>query len=82
MFIRGIRQDFFQMLEIPLIRLFGSSVALASLPAIELFGSIELRPVPTAFRESCISAILCHDVFGREAFNAAIKEGEEADFLN
>ena len=34
------------MLENPLIRFLGSSVALASLPAIEIFGSIEQRPSP------------------------------------
>ena len=40
LFIRSIRQDFFQMFENPLIRFLGSSVALASLPSIEIFGSI------------------------------------------
>ena len=37
------------MLENPLIRFQGSSVALASLPAIEIFGSIEQRPSPAIF---------------------------------
>ena len=40
------------------------------------------RSIPTTFWKSYITAILCHDVFGREAFNATIKEWEEADLLN
>ena len=53
------------MLENPLIRLFGSSVALASLPAIEIFGSIEQRPTPTIFMivfVARVDEILGHDV--------------------
>ena len=46
LFIRSIRLDFFQMLENSLIRFLESAVALASLPAIEFFGSIEQRPTP------------------------------------
>ena len=37
------------MLENPLVRFLGSAVALASLPAIEIFGSIEQRPSPAIF---------------------------------
>ena len=37
------------MFENPLIRLFGNTVALANLPAIEIFGSIEQRPSPAIF---------------------------------
>ena len=114
------------MLENLLIRFQGSAVALASLPAIEIFGSIEQRPspaifmvitevrppfladescflvkelsvhtrhflhdlalpfpqwpVPTAFRKSYVTAILRHDVFCRESFNAAVEEGGESRF--
>ena len=53
------------MLENPLIRFFGSAVALASLPAIEIFGSIEQRPSPTIFMivlVTRIDEILGHDV--------------------
>ena len=37
------------MLENPLARFLESAVALASLPAIEIFGSIEQRPSPAIF---------------------------------
>ncbi len=53
------------MLENPLIRLFGSSVALANLPAIEIFGSIKQRPTPAIFvivLVTRIDEILGHDV--------------------
>ena len=53
------------MLENPLLRLFGSSVALASLPAIEIFGSIEQRPSPAVFVIVLIARvdeILGHDI--------------------
>ena len=53
------------MFEKPLIRLFGSSVALASLPAIEIFGSIEQRPSPAIFMivlVARVDEILGHDV--------------------
>ena len=52
------------MFENPLIRLFGSAVALASLPAIEIFGSIEQRPAPAIFMivlVARIDEILGHD---------------------
>ena len=65
MFIRGIRQDFFQMLENPLIRFLGRAVALARLSAIEVFGSVEQRPTPTIFMivlVARIDEILGHDV--------------------
>ena len=53
------------MLENPLIRFLGSAVALASLPAIEIFGSIEQRPTPTIFMivfVARVDEILGHDV--------------------
>ena len=53
------------MLENPLIRFFGSAIALASLPAIEIFGSIEQRPSPAIFvivLVARIDEILGHDV--------------------
>ena len=53
------------MLENPLLRLFWSSVALASLPAIEIFGSVEQRPSPAIFMivlVARIDEILGHDV--------------------
>ena len=53
------------MLENPLLRLFWSSVALASLFAIEIFGSIEQRPTPAIFvivLVTRIDEILGHDV--------------------
>ena len=53
------------MFENPLIRFQGSSVALASLPAIEIFGSIEQRPTPTIFMivlVARVDEILGHDV--------------------
>ena len=53
------------MLENPLIRFQGSSVALASLPAIEIFGSIEQRPSPAIFvimLVTRVDEILGHDV--------------------
>ena len=53
------------MLENSLIRFLGSAVALASLPAIEIFGSIEQRPSPAIFvivLVTRIDEILGHDV--------------------
>ena len=53
------------MLENPLIRFLGSAVALASLPAIEIFGSGEQRPSPAIFMivlVTRIDEILGHDV--------------------
>ena len=53
------------MLENPLIRLFGSAIALANLPAIEIFGSIEQRPSPAIFvivLVTRVDEILGHDV--------------------
>ena len=53
------------MLENPLVRFLGSAVALASLPAIEIFGSIEQRPTPAIFvivLVSRIDEILGHNV--------------------
>ena len=53
------------MLENPLLRLFWSSVALANLPAIEIFGSVEQRPSPAIFvivLVTRIDEILGHDV--------------------
>ena len=53
------------MLENPLIRFLGSAIALASLPAIEIFGSIEQRPTPAIFvivLVTRIDEILGHDV--------------------
>ena len=53
------------MLENPLLRLFGSSVALANLPAIEIFGSIEQRPSPAVFMivlVARVDEILGHDI--------------------
>ena len=53
------------MLENPLARFLGSSVALANLPAIEIFGSIEQRPSPAVFMivlVTRIDEILGHDV--------------------
>ena len=53
------------MLENPLIRFQGSAVALASLPAIEIFGSVEQRPSPAIFvivLVTRIDEILDHDV--------------------
>ena len=53
------------MLENPLVRFLGSAVALASLPAIEIFGSIEQRPSPAIFvivLVTRIDEILGHDV--------------------
>ena len=53
------------MLENPLIRFLGSAVALASLPAIEIFGRIEQRPSPTIFvivLVTRIYEILGHDI--------------------
>ena len=53
------------MFENPLIRFQGSSVALASLPAIEIFGSIEQRPSPAIFvivLVTRVDEILGHDV--------------------
>ena len=53
------------MLENPLIRFLGSSVALASLPAIEVFGSVEQRPSPAIFMivlVARVDEILGHDV--------------------
>ena len=64
LFIRSIRQDFFQMLENPLIRLFGSTVALASLFAIEIFGSVEQRPTPAIFVIVLVTRI--DEIFGHD----------------
>ena len=53
------------MLENPLIRFLGRAVALARLPAIEVFGSVEQRPTPTIFMivlVARIDEILGHDV--------------------
>ena len=53
------------MFENPLIRFLGSSVALASLPAIEILGSIQQRPTPAIFvivLVTRIDEILGHDV--------------------
>ena len=53
------------MLENPLVRFQGSAVALASLPAIEIFGSIEQRPSPAIFMivlVARVDEILGHDV--------------------
>ena len=53
------------MLENPLIRFLGSAIALASLPAIEIFGSIEQRPSPAIFMivlVARVDEILGHDV--------------------
>ena len=53
------------MLENPLIRFLGSAIALANLPAIEIFGSIEQRPSPAIFvivLVTRIDEILGHDV--------------------
>ena len=53
------------MFENPLIRFQGSSVALASLPAIEIFGSVEQRPSPAILvivLVTRIDEILGHDV--------------------
>ena len=53
------------MFENPLIRFLGSAIALASLPAIEIFGSVEQRPSPTIFMivlVTRIDEILGHDV--------------------
>ena len=53
------------MLENPLVRFQGSTVALASLSAIEIFGSIEQRPPPAIFMivlVARVDEILGHDV--------------------
>ena len=53
------------MLENPLVRFLGSAVALANLPAIEIFGSIEQRPTPAIFMVMLVARIdeiLGHDV--------------------
>lgn len=53
------------MLENPLIRFLWSAIALASLPAIEVFGSIEQRPSPAIFvivLVARVDEILGHDV--------------------
>ena len=53
------------MLENHLVRFLGSAVALASLPAIEIFGSIEQRPSPAVFVIVLVARedeILGHDV--------------------
>ena len=53
------------MLENPLVRFQGSAIALASLPAIEIFGSIEQRPSPAIFMivlVARVDEILGHDV--------------------
>ena len=53
------------MFENLLVRFQGSTVALASLPAIEIFGSIEQRPPPAIFvivLVTRVDEILGHDV--------------------
>ena len=53
------------MLENLLVRFQGSAVALASLPAIEIFGSIEQRPSPAIFMVMLVTRvdeILDHDI--------------------
>ena len=53
------------MHENPLVRFQGSAIALASLPAIEIFGSIEQRPTPAIFvivLVTRIDEILGHDI--------------------
>ena len=53
------------MLENPLIRFLGSAIALANLPAIEIFGSIEQRPSPAIFvivLVTRVDEILGHDI--------------------
>ena len=53
------------MLENPLVRFLGSAIALANLPAIEIFGSIEQRPSPAIFvivLVTRVDEILGHDV--------------------
>ena len=53
------------MLEYHLVRLLGSAIALANLPAIEIFGSIEQRPTPAIFMVMLVTRIdeiLGHDV--------------------
>ena len=53
------------MLENSLIRFLGSAIALANLPAIEIFGSIEQRPSPAVFvivLVTRIDEILSHDI--------------------
>ena len=52
------------MLENPLIRFQGSSVALASLPAIEIFGSIEQRPTPAIFVIVLVTRV--DEIFGHD----------------
>ena len=52
------------MLENPLIRFQGSSVALASLPAIEIFGSIEQRPPPAIFVIVLVTRV--DEIFGHD----------------
>ena len=44
-------------LKNPLIRFLGTAVALASLPAIEIFGSIEQRPTPAIFMIMLVARI-------------------------
>mgnify|MGYP007132863218 CR=1 FL=1 len=44
--------------------------------------SISKAASPSHLQEKLHICSLPHNVFGREAFNAAIEEGEEADFLN
>ena len=53
------------MLDNHLVRFLGCAVALARLPAIEIFGSIEQRPSPAIFMimlVTRIDEILGHDV--------------------
>ena len=53
------------MFENPLVRFLGSAIALASFPAIEIFGSIEQRPSPAIFMVMLVTRIdeiLSHDV--------------------
>ena len=52
------------MFENPLIRFLGSSVALASLPVIEIFGSIKQRPTPAIFVIVLVTRI--DEIFGHD----------------
>ena len=52
------------MFENPLLRLFWSSVALASLPAIEIFGSVEQRPSPAIFMIVLVARV--DEIFGHD----------------
>ena len=45
------------MFENPLIRFLWSAIALANLPAIEIFGSIEQRPTPAIFMVMLVARV-------------------------